>query len=652
MHFDIAVSGLRSNQFALSTVAHNLANANTEGYHRRRITFASRMPQRLPDLYLGTGVEIGTVDRWRNQLLEASFTNAVSDLESVEQQLTLERRVEELFLPGEGSLQESMIDFFNELSSLSANPGEVVQRNSVVQTAATLGQKFNNAAGYLADIQSNIFAQVRLEVDELNRDVAELVDLENQIRLAEVHSVPNDLLDRRDQLINRLAEKIDVQRNENIKNGMGLALAGHSITLGQEPVAFEAYLNESGQIGYRYPGASTDVQFAGGRLVGLQHAYNETIPHYQNRLDELAGGLIRQVNQVHAQGIGATGPFLSLTGNYEVTDPDLPLSDAGLPFSVEAGELYLSVVDGNNDRRTVSISFDPDVDSLNDISTRLNALDGIRSSVNGFTGALQIGAEPGFRFDFTGNLESIPDLSTYTGTSQPRISGRYLGSENQDMRVEIVGTGTVGVTDGLLARVYDGSGVVVNEVSIGSDYSAGSELEVYEGVSISFAAGDVVDGEEFTTDLVSDPDSGGFLSALGFNSFFEGGSAINIEVNELLLEDPNRLAASKTGEDGDTFNLIEIVELRDIQLLAGETFDDYLADTVADIGLQVRSTDSVRQSLSELKDGYKSEIDAFSGVDVNEELLDMSKYQQAYEASVQVIRTMEAMLDELFTILR
>ena len=652
MHFDIAISGLRTNQFALSTVAHNLANANTDGYHRRRITLAARDPQRIQNLFLGAGVEVGGIGRWRNQLLESSYTNSISDLQSIEQQLTLERRVEDLFLPGEGSLQESLTDYFNELSALSANPGEIVQRNSVVQTAVTLGQKFNNASSQLTDIKTAIHAQVRLEVNELNREIEELANLQREIQLNQVHSTPNDLLDRRDQLINRIAEKIDVQRNENVNEGQGLSIAGHSISLGRTPVVFEAYIDEVGEIGYRFAGSDGEVEFAGGRLAGLQHAYNETITDYQDRLDQLAGGLIRNINQVHAQGIGANGSFVSLTGQYEASDPNLPLADAGLPFPVEAGELFLSVVDGDGERQTVSISIDPEVDTLNDISARLNALDGIRSSVNGFNGALLIGAEPGLRFDFTGNLESVPDLASFSGSSQPRVSGRYQGRDNQDMRVEIVGTGTIGVTDGLLARVYDGSGAVVNEVSIGSDYAAGSEIEVYEGVSLSFGAGDVTAGDEFTTELVKDSDRGGFLSALGFNSFFEGDSAFSMAVREGLIEDPNQLASSKTGEDGDTFNLIGMVGIRDTPLVEGETLDDFLADVVADIGLQVRSTNSVRQSLTELKDGYKSEIDAFSGVDVNEELLDMTKYQQAYEASVQVIRTMEAMMDELFQILR
>ena len=141
-------------------------------------------------------------------------------------------------------------------------------------------------------------------------------------------------------------------------------------------------------------------------------------------------------------------------------------------------------------------------------------------------------AAPGYSFDFTGNLETIPDLTNFTGSSVPEISGRYEGSANRNLSVSIVGNGTISETAGLTAQVTDEvTGKVIAEIEIGEDYESGKPIELTEGVFVSFEVGDVSDGDTFTTTLVADSDSTGVLSALGLNSFFEGDDATNIAVS-------------------------------------------------------------------------------------------------------------------------
>ena len=653
MNFEIGISALRASQFALGTVAQNLANANTQGYHRQLPSFESRIPQKFDGHFFGSGVDIRLVNRARSQTVEASLTNSIADLQQIESRLSAETQIESLFLPGEGSLQSSLTSFFSELASLSANPTELVQRNAAVQQGVALATEIRGVSNQLADLKLNVHSQIELEVEALNRDIQELVSLQHEISVKSTTSIPNDLLDRRDQLVNRIAEKIDIQRNEHSQNGFGLTISAQSINIGRAPIQFESHVDEEGNLSYRILGTDREVQFQGGRLNGLQQVYNETIDTFQTRLDEFASELIHQVDQAHATGVGLDGSYTVLRGSRPPSDPSLPLRESGLPFPLENGELNINVTASNGRRRLYTIDIDPDTHSLADVAGFVAALPGLNGLVSSQTNELVITADEGFEFDFAGNLETIPNLGMFDGSSIPSISGRYEGNVNQDMYVEIEGNGTIGVTPGLMARVYDEDGGLTAEFEIGDSYAAGSELSVADGVSISFRAGDVMDGDNFTTRLVANSDTSGILSALGLNSFFAGTVAADMEVRQELIDDPHRLAVSKSGDTGDTLNLENMVGLRS-DLVLGEgtlSFEDYLGDVVSNIGFRVRTSQNLQSSVTALQQSYQLERDSVSGVDVNEEMINLSKFQKAYEASVQVIRTMESMLDDLYRII-
>ena len=140
MNFEIGLSALRSSQFAVNTISHNLANASTEGFHRQEVGFETRQTQVSGNFPIGSGVEINSVRRIRDQVVESAYTNSISDLSDIGQRLSIETRIESFFLPGEGSLQDSLTGFFDELSRLSANPGETVLRNCVVTQGADLAR--------------------------------------------------------------------------------------------------------------------------------------------------------------------------------------------------------------------------------------------------------------------------------------------------------------------------------------------------------------------------------------------------------------------------------------------------------------------------------------------------------------------------------
>jgi flagellar hook-associated protein 1 len=656
MNFATSLSALRASQFAINIASQNLANASTPGYHRQRVDFVTRPPSWIQGQHIGNGVEIGRITRIRSQVLETSYTNSLSDLRNVGQSLGILQQIETEFLTGDGSIHQSLTGFFSELSRLSTNPSETASRNSAIQIASQLANRANETSQRLDELKGNVNSQIKSEVAIINRQFTELADLEQRIRSASSTGVvPIDLQDQRDQLINQIAEKIDVTRVEHAQDGFGLTIGGNSISIGSVPVEFKTYDNADGTISIRLGADGRDLKFGSGSISALVEAHNVTIDSYQGKINQFAADFMRVVDQAHAKGVGLDGPFRVLRSARNVTSTSVAINNAGLPFPVSKGKLYISVTDPAGEKRTSSIDFDPAVDSIQDLATRISSLDNLQSSVDSQNGQLSIFAKPGYRFDFTGNTETIPGLAQFTGTAVPRFSGNFEGNVNRNIAVKIVGSGTIGLTPGLTAQVTDvDSGAVIAELDIGEGYEGGTSLAVTEGVSLTFSNGTVNNDDQFATSLVADSDSTGILAALGLNSFFTGRDARDMQVSSRIMENPRDLASSRSGDLADTSNLAKLLDIREQPSIGnpGMTFQDFLGDVSSEIGFQVHSQQQLENNIAMVHAQVEAEIASVSGVDLNEEMLGIAQFQKQYEAAVQVMRTMDAMLTELMSLVR
>ena len=335
MNFSIGISALQASQFGINQVSQNLANANTEGYHRQVLGLQTRRSQYVGNHLLGSGVEIGGVKRVRDQILEAAFTSTISDLKGIEQRLSIETRIESHFLTGEGTIQNSLTGFFDELARLSANPGEKSLRNSVVNQAKGLTYQIQEASSGLVQLKGSVSQQIDIEIEALNKEIAELVDLQNTIRTTQFQATPNSLLDQRDQLINKISEKIDVQRFESVQDSLGLGIAGSSISIGVVAIQFEAVSLPDGSRQIQVIGGDRETKFASGTIATLVDVHNNLVGEYSEKLEIFTQQLIQKVDQAHATGVGLDGPFKILRSSRNPENTTVPLNESGLPFSIE-----------------------------------------------------------------------------------------------------------------------------------------------------------------------------------------------------------------------------------------------------------------------------------------------------------------------------
>jgi flagellar hook-associated protein 1 len=648
----IGLSALQASQAAIDTTANNVGNANTPGYHRQRVEFRNRLPLRFINLYLGSGVDVQGIRSIRNGVIESALTYAVSDQAQSDQQLQSLTDIESLFAGGSGSLANRLQSIFSEIRKLNSAPTESIQRRSTVEAGSLLANQFRDVYLQLKDMKVVLRDQIRQEISAANNEIKQVAKLNKDINTSSAHGTANDLYDQRDQVINQLAERIDIRRNENHGNRLEVGIGGSSASVNVDPIELALDEESSGRLRINIKGTERAVKLESGRLAALVDLYNNVVDKYEGKLNDMSSSFMQSFDQVHAKGLGKQGPFALLASTRFVSDANVPLAQANTVFEIKPGDLYVSVTAPDGQRSTTKLSIDPATQSLSDFAAALGTIPNLQGTIDSQTNRLTILATPGYKFDFAGRLDTLPDITNYTGTSTTNLSGRYTGTENRRLQVEILGSGTIGVTPGLMARVSDELGNPLFDINIGEDYEPGSPIELIDGAALSFASGDVTAGDTLGVPLVADSDSTGILAALGLNSFFQGRDASDMKIDTALLADPNRLAVSSSGEIGDVENLRRLAAVETEPIINGISVVDFLAEITTEIGIGVQVASDMSEQSSVQRQRMIEQQASFSGVDPNEELIKMAQYQQSYESALKILQTVQQMMDEVMSMVR
>src|SRR5207249_8310350 len=123
----------------------------------------------------------------------------------------------------------------------------------------------------------------------------------------------------------------------------------------------------------------------------------------------------------------------------------------------------------------------------------------------------------------------------------------------------------------------------------------------------------------------------------------------NLAVRSDLLDNPDRLTASRTGQPGDGSNLLRLAALRDNPLLANgnATFSQFYADLTADVGSRVQDLDQRQSAQEVVGNRLQAEQQSVSGVDPNEELTRLLQFQRSFQYSAKFLTVVHDTLDDL-----
>ena len=348
-----ALSGIVAQRYGLDTTGANVANANTPGYSRQRVTMEPTNPATTGTALFsrwdgpGTGVRVTDIQRVTDQLVTARVRQERSTAEFMSVDSAVWSRLEgALGEPGDTGLTTRLSSFWASFQDLSNNPDSTAARTQVLQAAAGVTDSLGQLATGVAQAWTDLRGGLELLVQEVNATSASVADLNRSIRDASAAgTTPNELLDQRDVLVQRLSELTGGTVRAGELGTVDVFVGGTAIVRGTRVTALSvdpasagtvAAVQAGGTVGLTgSSGAGVDVP--GGRIGATLVALTSTWPGVMSSLDATATRLAGQVNAVHAAGKGLDGvagrPFFSGTTASSlavaITDPSHVAAAAG-----------------------------------------------------------------------------------------------------------------------------------------------------------------------------------------------------------------------------------------------------------------------------------------------------------------------------------
>lgn len=301
---ETALRGILAQQQAIDTSGHNIANANTTGYTRQEVDLQATPAQQTAAGLLGTGVTVAQYQRVRDdfidvqlraQTMRKGYSDATSNgLSQVETALAE---------PSDSGIQSLLNKYWASWQDVANAPENIATRQALAQSAAALANGFKSISGQISTIQGQTAQAVTDTLSQVNSIGGQVAKLTQAITNAEsTGNQPNDLLDQRDVLIDRLSELANVSVTPGNLGSITVSIGGAAFVTG----ASADTLTESGGVFTMATSAAT-ASVTSGKLAGLVALRDTTLPGYQTTLDNIASTLITKTNAQHALGFDLSG---------------------------------------------------------------------------------------------------------------------------------------------------------------------------------------------------------------------------------------------------------------------------------------------------------------------------------------------------------
>lgn len=319
---DVGKRSLGNAQTGLQTVGHNIANKSTEGFSRQRVEFVANEPISMGRYQIGMGAKTTSVTRTNNQHLEKQLQMEGSHLAYSEAKAKSLGQVEQIFNEQVNrGLNQYVGEFFNAFRELANNPESLAARTQVKESAHFITKDIKRIDEQLRGVSDDLDYQMAVHVEEINDLSQQIAQLNEKIRNIEMTGAPaNDERDRRDLLIKKISEKVNIRWAEN-SDGMVAISAGQNALLvsGYSAQKLE-YRTAPPREGDRLPSfeiyfKSTDTatpinvtdQLTGGQVGALLEVRRQHVNELGHRMDELAEVLKDEINRAHQEGYDRYG---------------------------------------------------------------------------------------------------------------------------------------------------------------------------------------------------------------------------------------------------------------------------------------------------------------------------------------------------------
>lgn len=316
--FNNSQTGLRVAQTGLGVVAHNLANADTDGYSRQRAHMEAYDPARVgSSRHAGLGARVRLVARVHAQHLERQENRDRTLRGFHEGRTHVLASMERMFSPDSGPMIGDRLDgFFNAARELSQHPDSFGMRATFVETARNVAESFNLTARDLRQVQEGIDDDLRAKATRINELSALIGEMNARIVVTQADgSMANDFLDRRDQAVRELSELTDLRTHPQKDGTLTVETSrGYALVVGDQSATLEAVPNAANNgllslelVGFTGQRLDITAQLNRGEVGGLLDARDRIVAGQIDNLDQLAFEFANAVNAAHQAGFGMDG---------------------------------------------------------------------------------------------------------------------------------------------------------------------------------------------------------------------------------------------------------------------------------------------------------------------------------------------------------
>ncbi|MGM0381581.1 MAG: flagellar hook-associated protein FlgK [bacterium] len=611
MAMDNGLSGLLTSRRALDVVSQNVSNASNENYTRQRAEITANRPLILGNLSVGTGSSVDEITRARDDLLDSRLRQEKQTKGRFDQLQEVYRQIENaLNEPSDQGIRGTLSSLVSSMQNLANQPENLGSRRDVVGQATTLANVMKRFQSQLRSIaggpHSSAASQIESTVGNINNIGEQIASLNKEINTAQASgATPNDLLDKRLELVNELSEYIDTTVDKSSSsyrvNVSGYTLVqdgqSHQLSFGTRP----GEEDEGKKILYD-DSLKSEIRPRSGRLKALTELREEKVPKLIDQLNDMAVQFVDRFNDIHRSGFGRQG---QTRNNFW---QELPSAEEDIYRLEGLGDLG-----GDSATRRAGFIDSPDLKLTGDNSTaQPENFEGDAGVINSPEGTLEIN---GSTINYDMSEDSIKNIIERINEDNNNASA-YLSAEN---RLVIKGTQE---NDYQLDQIKD-TGLLLDKTNImtvgGADQSSMNDVDPGNTIVNEFSGNNRID--DFSA-------SGADLAqgTLEFESSDSDGFSINYDARNDSLEDiVTRIneGADSAGSDGSNVSA-EVTPDNKLRLYAS----DESPDPALDPGTSVSSDASFKVNETS---SQQLNANVGAGNDVNIEVNDVSKFNEGEE---------------------
>ncbi len=304
----IGSTALKAASTGIATASHNVANAGTDGYSRQTVDQSTSMPINTSGLFLGQGVTTDSVSRIADSLLGLRIVDATGEAAAAETLYAGLQQVEVYFNEASGTgFSEASQDFFDALSSATSDPSDRSYREAVVAQGETFAGELNDTAEGVAGTVDSLEESASSLVDEVNEMMQELASINTQVVSSQQAS--GDLLDRRDQIVQALAETVGASASIGEDGRATVYIGGHAAVSGSTARELSLGTDDDGNLTVLLSADNGHVDVTGdlGGQMGGHIEARDLALGYLDKLNAFAVALADAFNSQHAAGFDLDG---------------------------------------------------------------------------------------------------------------------------------------------------------------------------------------------------------------------------------------------------------------------------------------------------------------------------------------------------------